>query len=104
VSTKLRPPHFAGSLAKALAIFDAGIDDALAFLALPLEHHRKISSNSPIEHLNKETRRRTRSIGIFPSVQSALRLITMILVEQSEDWMMERRYLTPESLELVLQE
>ena len=96
--------RFAGSLAKAVAIFDAGIDDALAFLTFPLEHHRKISSNNPIEHLNKEIRRRTRSIGIFPNVQSALRLITMILVEQSEDWMTERRYMTPESLELVLQE
>lgn len=96
--------RFASSLTKALAIFDAGIDDVLTFLAFPLEHHRKISSNNPIEHLNKEIRRRTRSIGIFPNVQSALRLVTMILVEQSEDWMTERRYMTPERLELVLQE
>ncbi|PZR57366.1 MAG: IS256 family transposase [Candidatus Meridianibacter frigidus] len=95
--------RFSESLVKAMAVFDAGIDDALAFLAFPLEHHRKISSNNPIEHLNKEIRRRTRSIGIFPSPESALRLITMILVEQSEDWMTERRYMSPESLELVLQ-
>ena len=86
-----------------MAVFDAGIDDALAFLAFPPEHHRKIASNNPIEHLNKEIRRRTRSIGIVPSVDSALRLITMILIEQSEDWMTERRYMSPESLELVLQ-
>jgi putative transposase len=95
--------RFADSLSKAMTVFDAGINDALAFLAFPLEHHRKISSNNPIEHLNKEIRRRTRSIGIFPSPESALRLITMILVEQSEDWMTERRYMSPESLELVLQ-
>jgi len=95
--------RFRESLKKAMAIFDAGVDDALAFLAYPLEHHRKISSNNPIEHLNKEIRRRTRSIGIFPSVASALRLITMVLIEQSEDWMTERRYISPESLELVLQ-
>jgi putative transposase len=95
--------RFTGSLNKALAILDAGIDDALTFLQFPLEHHRKIASNNPIEHLNKEIRRRTRSIGIFPSPESALRLITMILVEQTEDWMTERRYMTPESLELVLQ-
>ena len=95
--------RFASSLTKAVAILDAGIDDALAFLDFPIEHHRKISSNNPIEHLNKEIRRRTRSIGIFPNVASALRLVTMILVEQSEDWMTERRYMSPESLELVLQ-
>lgn len=95
--------RFAGSLTKALEILNAGIDDALTFLRFPLEHHRKIASNNPIEHLNKEIRRRTRSIGIFPSPESALRLVTMILVEQIEDWMTERKYMTPESLELVLQ-
>jgi transposase-like protein len=94
---------FAKTLTKAIAIFDAGLADALAFLRFPLEHHRKISTTNPIEHLNREIRRRTRSIGIFPSRESALRLITMILIEQSEEWMVERRYMTPESLELVLQ-
>jgi transposase-like protein len=95
--------RFGGSLTKAISIFDAGIDDALAFLDFPIEHHRKISSNNPIEHLNKEIRRRTRSIGIFPNVASALRLVTMILVEQSEDWMTERRYMSPDSIGIVLQ-
>jgi len=60
-------------------------------------------TTNPIEHLNKEIRRRTRSIGIFPSRESALRLVTMILIEQSEEWMVERRSMSPESLELVLQ-
>jgi putative transposase len=77
--------------------------DALAFISFPLEHHRKIATTNPIEHLNKEIRRRTRSIGIFPSRESALRIVTMILIEQSEEWMVERRYMSPESLELVLQ-
>lgn len=75
--------RFAPTLAKALDVFDAGVDDALAFLAFPIEHHRKISWNNPIEHLNKEIRRRIRSIGIFPNAASALRLVTMILVEHS---------------------
>ena len=94
---------FGKTLTKALALFDAGLADALAFLRFPLDHHRKIASTNPIEHLNREIRRRTRSIGIFPSRESALRLVTMILIEQSEDWMVERRYMTPESLALVLQ-
>ena len=72
-------------------------------LAFPIEHHRKIATTNPIEHLNREIRRRTRSIGIFPSVDSAVRIITMILIEQSEDWMTGKRYMSPESLELVMQ-
>lgn len=94
---------YAKTLTKAIEIFNAGLNDALAFLAFPIEHHRNIASSNPIEHLNREIRRRTRSIGVFPSPESALRLITMILVEQAEDWMTNRRYMTPESLELVLQ-
>jgi transposase-like protein len=93
---------FGKTLTKALAIFDAGLTDALAFLRFPLEHHRKIASTNPIEHLNREIRRRTRSIGIFPSRESTLRLVTMILIEQSEEWMVERRYMDPESLALAL--
>jgi transposase-like protein len=92
---------YSKTLTKAVAIFDAGLADALAFLRFPLEHHRKIATTNPIEHLNREIRRRTRSIGIFPSRESALRLVTMILIEQSEEWMIERRYMTPESLALV---
>jgi hypothetical protein len=94
---------FSKTLTKAIAIFDAGLADALAFLRFPIEHHRSIATNNPIEHLNKEIRRRTRSIGIFPSRESGLRLVTMILIEQSEEWMVERRYMSPDSLELVLQ-
>ncbi len=93
---------FGKTLTKALAIFDAGLTDALAFLRFPLEHHRKIASTNPIEHLNREIRRRTRSIGTFPSRESTLRLVTMILIEQSEEWMVERRYMDPESLALAL--
>ena len=94
---------FANTLTKATAIFDAGLADTFAFLRFPLEHHRKIATTNPIEHLNKEIRRRTRSVGIFPSRESALRLITMILVEQSEEWTVNRVYMSPESLDLALQ-
>ncbi len=46
---------------------------------------------------------RTRGVGIFPNVASALRLITMILIEQTEDWTTERRYVTEESMQKVLE-
>lgn len=87
------------SCAKAMEIFEAGIDDALSFMAFPVEHHRKLWSTNPIEHLNREIRRRTRSVGIFPNHAAALRLITMILIEQTEDWATERRYVSEESMQ-----
>ncbi len=87
---------FGKTLTKAIAIFDAGLANALAFLRFPIERHWSIATTNPIEHLNKEIRRRTRSIGIFPSRESALRLVTMILIEQSEEWMVERRYMSPD--------
>jgi len=88
--------------AKAMEIFEAGIDDALSFMPFPIEHHRKLWSTNPIEHLNREIRRRTRSVGIFPNHASALRLITMILIEQTEDWAVERRYVSEESMQKLV--
>ncbi len=95
--------RFGKTFPKAMEIFESGLVDALAFLRFPIDHHRKIATTNPIEHLNREIRRRTRSIGVFPSPESALRVITMILVEQAEEWMVGRRYMEPESLELALE-
>jgi putative transposase len=67
---------------KTMEIFGTGIEDALSFMAFPVENHRKLRSTNPIEHPNREIRRRTRSVGIFSNHASALRLITMILIEQ----------------------
>jgi transposase-like protein len=87
---------------KAMEIFEAGVEDALSFMSFPVEHHRKLWSTNPIEHLNREIRRRTRSVGIFPNHASALRLITMILIEQTEDWAVERRYMSEESMQKLV--
>lgn len=84
--------------ARAMQILEDGIEDALAFMAFPELHRRKIASTNPVEHLNREIRRRTRSVGIFPTRDSAIRLISMILVEQTEDWQAEKAYINPESL------
>ena len=81
-----------------MRILDDGIEDALAFMLFPEAHRRKIASTNPIEHLNREIRRRTRSVGIFPTRGSATRLISMILLEQTEDWQAEKAYINPESL------
>jgi len=56
---------FTKTLTKATAIFESGLTDSLAFLRFPLEHLRKIATTNPIEHLNREIRRRTRSVAII---------------------------------------
>jgi len=83
---------------RAMQILLDGIDDALNYLDFPSEHAAKISSTNPIERVNREIRRRTRVVGVFPSVESAIRLIGMILLEQTEEWETQRGYMSPESM------
>jgi transposase-like protein len=87
--------HFQGRFAKAMEIFEGGIEDVLSYLHYPQSHRTRISSTNPLERLNLEIRRRTRVIGIFPHRGSCLRLIGMLLVETHEDWLTDdKAYLT----------
>lgn len=90
--------QFGATCGKAMQILENGLTDALTFMAFPQEHWKRISSTNPIERINLEIRRRTRVVGVFPSVASALRLISMILLEQTEDWHTDKRYMSAESM------
>lgn len=75
--------------------------DLLTHLTFPETHRRQIRSTNPQERLNKEIKRRTRVVGIFPTRAAVLRLVGMILVEQDDDWQDGRRYFRPETMTLI---
>ena len=87
---------------KVATLLEAAEAELLAFYELPSEHWSKLRSTNPLERVNREIGRRTHVVGIFPNDAALLRLAGMLLIEQNDEWLVARRYLSQESLALVL--
>ena len=83
---------------EAIGILEEGLEDSLQFYSFQEIDSRKISSTNTIERLNKEIRRRSSVVGIFPSTESYIRLLCTYLMEYEEDWQTGRSYIKAESL------
>src|SRR4051794_3342082 len=75
---------------------EANIPEGLAVFALPASHRRRLRTINVLERLNKELKRRTRVAGLFPNEASALRLVSAVAIEISDEWETNRKYLTME--------
>ena len=85
---------YQGSAPKLSAWLEASVPEGLTVFLLPPSHRRRLRTSNMLERLNEEIRRRTRVAGLFPNEASALRLVSAVLMEISEEWETNRKYLT----------
>jgi transposase-like protein len=93
VVTQLEP-----AAAKVARLLEAAEEELLAYMRFPREHWPKIRSTNPLERVNLEIARRSDVVGIYPNDAALLRLATSLLVEQNDEWLIQKRYLSLHSL------
>ena len=94
---RLRKP-----LPKVAVLLEDAEEDLLAFYAFPPDHWTKLRSTNPLERVNREIGRRTDVVGIFPNDRALIRLAASVVIEQNDEWLVGRRYLSAHSLETIL--
>jgi putative transposase len=90
--------HLERRMPKIAALLEGTEDEVLAFYAFPADHWTKLRSTNPLERFNREIGRRTDVVGIFPDDRSLIRLAGMLCIEQNDEWLVGRRYLSAESM------
>lgn len=96
--------RLAPTVPKVAALLGEAEEDLLAFYRFPVAHWSKLRSTNNIERVNKEIARRSDVVGIFPNDDSVIRLVGALLIEQNDEWLLTRGYLSKESIGLVLED
>jgi len=91
-----------GPAPKVAELVEDAEEDLLAFYACPSAHWTKLRSTNPLERVNREIGRRSDVVGIFPNDRSLIRLAASLLIEQNDEWLVSRKYLSAESIALAL--
>ena len=97
VVDQLRPKYHRVS-----ELLEEAEEDLLAHMSFPREHWRKLHSTNPLERVNKEIKRRTNVVGIFPNRNAVIRLVGALLMEQQDEWISGRRYFSVESIKKTI--